>query len=76
MPWLSVTPVAARQFGLFTYVVSEGVVSITDYPVDKAGVVDIPASIDGMPVTTISLPSRPAGASARASIDILALYRP
>jgi hypothetical protein len=49
-------PAAAEQFGLFTYVVSGGEVTITNYPDDAVGHVEIPAEIEGLPVTQIGGP--------------------
>lgn len=43
----------AEQFGLFTYEVNNGEITITDYPEDATGEVEIPAEIDGLPVTMI-----------------------
>ncbi len=50
---LSAAPVSAEQYGLFTYKVAGGTVEITDYPTGAVGDVEIPAEIDGMPVTVI-----------------------
>ena len=50
---LSPTVIHAEQFGLFTYAVADDTVSITDYPRDAVGAVEIPAEIDGKPVTLI-----------------------
>jgi hypothetical protein len=49
----SVTTMSAEQFGLFTYEVIGGSVTITDYPGDEVGEVEIPVKIGGTPVTTI-----------------------
>ena len=49
----SVTPMSAEQFGLFTYEVVEGSVTITDYPNNGVGEVEIPAEIEGRPVSSI-----------------------
>ncbi len=43
----------AEQFGLFTYRVVDNTVEITDYPTSADGSVEIPAEIDGYPVTSI-----------------------
>ncbi len=45
----------ALQFGDFTYTYTDNdtLVSITDYPTTAVGIVDIPASIYGKPVTSI-----------------------
>ena len=51
---LSAAPLCAEQFGLFTYQVVGGTtIEITDYPEDAVGPVEIPAMIDGKPVTSI-----------------------
>ncbi len=47
------SPAQAEQFGLFTYHVNDGEVTIHSYPRDASGPVDIPAEIDGHPVTRI-----------------------
>ena len=47
------TPLSAEQFGLFSYRVIEDAIEISDYPEDAVGEVDIPAEIDGKPVTSI-----------------------
>jgi hypothetical protein len=44
---------SAEQFGLFTYTVSDEEITITDYPENATGHVEIPAEIDGLPVTMI-----------------------
>lgn len=45
----------AEQFGDFTYVLNDDeTVTITNYPKDAVGHVDIPAEIDGMPVTALA----------------------
>ena len=49
----AVASLSAEQFGLFTYEVVGGSVTITDYPEDAVGEVEIPAEIDGNPVTSI-----------------------
>lgn len=46
------TATAAAQFGDFTYTTSNGEVTITGY-VGAGGAVEIPAQIEGMPVTAI-----------------------
>ncbi|MGI9243661.1 MAG: leucine-rich repeat domain-containing protein, partial [Verrucomicrobiales bacterium] len=46
-------PAHAGQFGLFTYKVTDGEITITDYPEDATGHVEIPAEIEGLLVTTI-----------------------
>ncbi len=46
---------SAGQFGNFTYQFIPGGVEITDYPVEEAGTVDIPAQIEGQPVISIGL---------------------
>ena len=51
--YLSAAPLLADQFGLFTYRVVGDTVEITDYPTTEVGGVDIPAEIDGKPVTSI-----------------------
>lgn len=50
---LSTGVLKADTFGLFTYVVSGNSITITDYPTDATGVVEVPASIVGKPVTQI-----------------------
>jgi hypothetical protein len=45
---------SAEQFGLFTYEVVGDTVEITDYPTNAVGDVEIPAEIDGKPVTSIA----------------------
>lgn len=50
---LSLTTAQAEQFGLFTYEVTDGEITITDYPEDATGHVEIPAEVEGLPVTTI-----------------------
>jgi hypothetical protein len=47
------TPVVAGQFGLFSYEVYNGEITITGYPKDAVGAVEIPAEIEGMPVIAI-----------------------
>ena len=49
----SVAPLSSQQFGLFTYWVHNDGVTITGYPEDAVGHVEIPAEIDGKPVTGI-----------------------
>ena len=49
----SVASLSAEQFGLFTYEVVEGSVTITDYPNNGVGEVGIPAEIEGRPVSSI-----------------------
>jgi len=47
---------SAAQYGFFTYTVIGDKVTITDYPTDREGVVDIPSTIPettGLPVTSI-----------------------
>lgn len=51
---LSVSSGGAEQFGLFTYREVAGSVEITGFPKDLEIHVDIPAEIDGMPVTAIT----------------------
>ena len=51
--FLSVMPVGAEQFGLFTYRVVGATIEITNYPQSAVGKVEIPAQIDGKPVTSI-----------------------
>ena len=46
-------PAHAEQFGLFTYKVTDGEVTITNYPEDATGHVEIPAEIDGLPVNAV-----------------------
>jgi hypothetical protein len=46
-------PLRADQFGLFTYQVDHGRVTITDYPDNATGPVTIPAQIAGKPVSSI-----------------------
>lgn len=49
-----VLPLRAGQFGLFTYqIVGGSTVSITNYPDNATGPVEIPAEIAGKPVTSI-----------------------
>ena len=43
----AVASLSAEQFGLFTYEVVGGSVTITDYPDNEVGDVEIPATIDG-----------------------------
>ena len=43
-----------EESGLFTYTIVDGEVHITDYPTEKTGHLDIPAQLDGMPVTAIT----------------------
>jgi hypothetical protein len=50
---ISAAPLCAEQFGLFTYQVVGGTVEITDYPTSETGAVEIPAMINGKPVTSI-----------------------
>ncbi|MGK0186688.1 MAG: hypothetical protein ACI9R3_002471 [Verrucomicrobiales bacterium] len=49
----SVVPLSAKQFGLFTYMEGGDSVTITNYPEDAVGDVEIPSEIDGKPVTEI-----------------------
>ena len=49
----SAASLSAEQFGAFTYQVVGDTVEITDYPTTAVGAVDIPAVIDGKPVTRI-----------------------
>ena len=51
--WLSLASGFAEQFGLFTYEVNGDEVTITDYPEDATGNVEIPAEIEGRPVTAL-----------------------
>lgn len=44
---------SAATFGEFTYVDNGTEISITDYPTDAVGAVEIPGTIDGKPVTSI-----------------------
>jgi len=46
---------ADGTFGKFTYTETETSVTISDYPEEERGPVNIPASINGKPVTTIGL---------------------
>ncbi|MDG2124360.1 MAG: leucine-rich repeat domain-containing protein [Verrucomicrobiales bacterium] len=59
-PWLALiilsltsTLTQAEQFGLFTYRDTGETIEIIDFPDDVTGHVDIPAEIDGKPVTSI-----------------------
>ena len=49
----SVTPLAAAQFGKFTYVQTGSTISITGFPKAEVGAVEIPATIAGLPVKSI-----------------------
>ncbi len=44
----------SAQSGLFTYEVVDGKVHITAYPAEETGHLDIPAQLDGIPVTAIT----------------------
>jgi len=46
-------PAHAEQFGLFTHEVNDGEITITDYPEDAIGHVEIPSEIGGLPMTEI-----------------------
>ena len=50
---LSSNSVNADTFGNFTYVDRGSSITITDYPQDATGIVDVPATIAGKPVTVI-----------------------
>lgn len=52
---LAYTPISAHaeQFGLFTYEIVDGEVTITDYPENAIGHVNIPLKIQSYPVTSI-----------------------
>ena len=60
---LAIASLTAGQFGDFTYRVDGDQVTITDYPEDAVGHVEIPSKIDDKPVTTLSTPPprRPGG---------------
>ena len=49
----SLTCLSAEQFGDFTYIDNGTSITITDYPSNAVGAVEIPASINGLPVTSI-----------------------
>ena len=52
--FLCSSPLRAEQFGLFTYqVVNDTSVTITDYPDNATGPVEIPSEIAGKPVTSL-----------------------
>jgi hypothetical protein len=51
--WLSAGSLSAEQFVLFTYQVIGDEIEITDHPAVVGGSIEIPADIDGMPVTSI-----------------------
>ena len=51
---LSPTAIHAEQFGLFTYEVTDEKVTITNYPNNATGQVEIPAEIQGLPVVGIA----------------------
>ncbi len=53
--FISPAPLSAAQFGLFTYEVVGDTVTITDFPEDTVGHVEIPSKINGRPVTGIGL---------------------
>ena len=46
---------SAEQFGLFTYTTNGSSVTITDYPESETGEIEIPAEIEGLPVTGIAI---------------------
>lgn len=50
---LTTGPLAAGQFGDFTYTDNGASITITDYPTNAVGAVVIPATIGGKPVTSI-----------------------
>lgn len=51
--WLGAGDAWAAEFGLFSYQADETSVTITDYPTEATGPVEIPAEIEGLPVTAI-----------------------
>jgi hypothetical protein len=44
---------SAATFGLFTYTDNGTFITITDFPTNASGAVEIPATINGKPVTSI-----------------------
>ena len=61
-------PAQAEQFGLFTNEVTNGEITITDYPQDATGPVEILAEVDGRPVTSIGWGRFPAASASRPSL--------
>lgn len=53
LPWLSLTSASADQLDLFTYEVTGSAVTITEYLGRGSDHVEIPPSIEGLPVTSI-----------------------
>jgi hypothetical protein len=50
---LMLSPLSADTFGNFTYTDNGSFITITDYPTSATGAVEVPAVINGKPVTTI-----------------------